>query len=144
MDTGKTDSKYVVIIYGGQTLDCSITAVNGVGIVYDETDVTGLCNTIKEFVQGQGDVSVTLSGNFSNTATTGSHTVIQPLNGDQTGATLTIQYGIRAAPTTGNPEFEATSMGVFAYTVDASGGSPTFTAPLRPLPGATAAWGTVS
>ena len=143
MATGKTDSKYVVIIYGGQTLDCSIQAVDGVGITYDQSDVTGLCNTIKEFVQGQGDVSVTLSGTMSNTATTGSHTVIEPLNGDQTGSTLTVQYGIRAAPTTGDPEFNVTAMGVFDYLVSSSGGAPTFSASLRPLTGATASWTTV-
>ncbi len=143
MATGKTDSKYVKVIYNSQTIDCSITGVDGVGIVYDETDVTGLCNSIKEAVQGQGTVAVNLSGNFSNTATTGSHTVFQALNGNTTGATLTIQIGIRATATSGDPEFEVTSMGVFSYVVSASGGSPTWSASLRPLPGATAAWGTV-
>ena len=143
MATGKTDSKYINIIFGGQTLDCSLTAVDGAGITYDQTDITGLCNTIKEYVQGQGDVSVALSGYLSNTATTGSHTVIEPLNGDTTGSTLTIQYGIRAAATTGDPEFEVTAMGVFDYLVSASGGAPTWSAALRPLTGATAAWGTV-
>ena len=139
MATGKTDNKYIVIIYGGQTIDCSIQAVDGVGITYDQTDVTGLCNAIKEYVQGQGNVSVSLSGTLSNTATTGSHTVIEPLNGDTTGSTLTVQYGIRAAPTTGDPEFNVTSMGVFGYTLSGT----SWTATLMPLPGATASWDTV-
>ena len=105
--------------------------------------MTGLCNSIMEAVQGQGTVAVNLSGTLSNTATTGSHTVIQALNGNTTGATLTIQIGIRAAATTGDPEFEVTAMGVFSYLVSLSSGAPTWTASLRPLPGATAAWGTV-
>jgi len=141
--TGKTNTKYINIIYNSQTLDCSIQGADGVGITYAEDDVTGLCNSIKEAVQGQGAVAVNLSGTFSNTATTGSHTVIQALNGNTTGATLTIQIGIRAAATTGDPEFEVTSMGVFGYTVGLSAGAPTWSASLRPLPGATAAWGTV-
>lgn len=143
MATGKTNTKYVVFIFGGQTLDCSVTGADGIGITYAEDDVTGLCNAIMEAVQGQGTVAVNLSGTFSNTATTGSHTVIEPLNGDTTGSTLTVQIGVRAAPTTGDQEFNVTSMGVFGYTVSLGSGAPTWSASLRPLPGATAAWDTV-
>lgn len=143
MATGKTNTKYVNIIYNSQTLDCSVQGVDGVGITYAEDDVTGLCNAIMEAVQGQGTVAVNLSGTLSNTATTGTHTVIQALNGNTAGATLTIQIGIRAAATTGDPEFEVTAMGVFSYLVSLATGAPTWSASLRPLPGATAAWGTV-
>lgn len=143
MATGKTTSQYVKFIYNSQTLDCSITGADGIGIAYDETDVTGLCNAIKEALPGQGTVAINLSGNFSNTATTGTHTVLSALNGNSTGATLTIQIGIRAAATGGDPEFEVTNVGVFNYLVSPSGGNVTWTASLRPLPGATAAWGTV-
>lgn len=144
MATGKTNSKYVVLIYGGQTMDCSYQGIDGLGITYAEDDVTGLCNAIMEAVQGQGTVAVNLTGTLSNTATTGSHTILSAQNGNATGSTLTVQIGIRAAATTGDPEFEVTSMGCFGYTVSLASGAPTWSASLRPLPGAAAAWGTVS
>lgn len=140
---GKTHSRFTTVTYNSQAITCSITSVTGVGISYAETDITTLCSTIMERIQGYGDVAITLSGPFDNTATTGGHIVVEALNGDPDGATLTIAIGIGAAPTTGDPEFEVTSMGVFSYVVDISGDAPTWTAELRPLPGATAAWGTV-
>lgn len=141
---GKTHSRWITITYNSQAITCSIKGATGIGIAYDETDVTSLCNAIKETLQGQGTVAIDLTGDFNNTATTGAHIVIEPLNGDATGATLTIAIGSNAAPTTGDPEFVVTNMGVFAYLVAPGTGSPQWTAALRTLPGATAAWGTVT
>lgn len=140
----KTHSRFVTFTYNSQAITCSITNVTGIGISYEEVDVTTLCNAIMEAIHGHGQVAIDASGPFNNTATTGAHVVIEPLNGDNTGATLTIAIGDNAAPTTGDPEFEVTNMGVFNYLVQAGGGAVTSSWQWRPLPGVTAAWGTVS
>lgn len=140
---GKTHSRFMTITYNSQAVTCSINSVDGIGVSYEEVDVTTLCNAIMETIHGHGTVAINASGPFNNTATTGSHIVIQPLNGNATGATLTIAIGSNAAPTTGDPEFEVTNMGVFNYLAAGGGGSVTASWAWRTLPGATAAWGTV-
>ena len=144
MATGKTHSRFVTITYGGQDITDSVDTINGIGITYEETDVSALNSAFMEFIQGRGDLNVSVSGKFDNTATTGGHTVVQPLNGDTTGSTLTIAIGIGAAPTMGDPKFEVTKMGTFNYLVQANPGQAvTWSASIRPLDGATAAWSTV-
>lgn len=140
---GKTHSRFVTFTYNSQAVTCSLTSVDGIGISYEEVDVTTLCNAIKENIQGHGTVALNASGPFNNTATTGAHVVVEPLNGSATGATLTIAIGSNAAPTTGDPDFEITAMGVFNYLVNVGGGAVTSSWSWRPLPGATAVWGTV-
>ena len=145
MATGKTHSRFVTITYGGQDITDSVDTINNIGLTYEETDVSSLASSLMEFIQGRGDLNVGLNGKFDNTATTGGHTVIEPLNGDTTGSTLTIAIGIGAAPTTNDPEFECTSVGTFNYMVQAQPGQAvTWSATLRPLDGASAAWGSVS
>ena len=117
--------------------------VSGIGISYEEADVTTICNAIKETLIGVGTVSIDASGPFNNTATTGAHNVIEPLNGDKDGATLVIAIGSMAAPTTGDPEFTITNLGVFNYITAVGGGAVTASWAWRTLPGTTASWGTV-
>ena len=144
MATGKTHSKNVTVTYGGQDISDGVDSINGIGLTYEEADVGGLNDSLNEFVQGRGDLNVALNGKLDNTATTGSHTVLEPLNGDTTGSTLTIAIGIGAAPDSGDPEFECTSVGLFNYLVQVGDGAVTYTGALRPLDGAAAAWGTVT
>jgi hypothetical protein len=142
--TGKTHSRFVTITYNSQNITDSVDTINGIGITYEETDVSSLASSLMEFIQGRGDLNLSVSGKFDNTATTGGHTVVQALNGNTTGATLTIAIGIGAAPTTGDPEFESTKIGTFNYLVQANPGQAVaWSASLRPLDGAVAAWGTV-
>lgn len=143
MATGKTHDRYVNVIYNSQTIPCRINNMSGVGITYDEADITTFCDALHMFVLGQGNVEITLSGPFDNTATSGAHAVFSAAVGNQTGYTLTIQIGIRAAATTGDPEFEATLMLTTSYVVNMGSGVPTWTATLKPGTGAAAAWGTV-
>lgn len=140
---GKTHSRFATITYNSQAVTCSIDNVSGIGVDYQSVDVTTLCNAIVESIQGHGQVSIDLSGPFNNTATTGAHNVIEPLNGDSSGAAMVIAIGSNAAPTTGDPEFNVTALGVFNYMVSLGGGAVTWSASLRPLPGATASWDTV-
>jgi hypothetical protein len=140
---GITHSQFVTITYNSQAITCSISSISGIGESYEEADVTTLCDAIMTAIHGRKTVNLDASGPFNTTATTGAHNVVQPLNGDPDGATLTIAIGDNAAPTGGDPEFEVTNMGVFSYIVEASGGTPTASWTWRPLPGAAASWGTV-
>jgi hypothetical protein len=142
---GKTHSKWVTISYNGQLVTCSIDNLSGVGVNYETVDVTTLCDSILQRLIGHGDVSISASGPFNNTATTGAHVVVEPLNGDPTGATLVVSIGSGAAPTTGDARFTVTNMGVDNYTVAAStGGAVTASWNWTPRPGSTAAWSVIS
>ena len=141
---GKTHSKWITVSYNSQLITCSIDSLNGIGVTFDTVEVTTLCSTIKERLMGHGDVSIGASGPFNNTATTGGHIVVEPLNGDPDGATLIISIGSGAAPTTGDARFTVTNMGVDNYMVGASvGGAVTSSWNWTPRPGSTAAWSVI-
>jgi hypothetical protein len=141
---GKTHSKWVTVSYNSQLITCSIDSLSGIGLNFDTVEVTTLCNTIKERLIGHSDVSIGASGPFNDTATTGAHNVVQPLNGNPTGAPLVISIGSGAAPTTNDAKFTVSLMGVDNYTVSAStGGAVTASWNWTPRPGSTAAWGTI-
>lgn len=148
MATGKTHPRYIKVLLddsGGTPRDISdsINSIGGIGLSYDQTDVTTIANSVKQYLTGYGDSSVSLGGPFNNTATTGAHTVLTGLNGANTAATLTIQIGIRAAATTGDPEFEGEYV-VTDYQLSGSGTDLTWSASLKPAFGtSTPAWGTV-
>ena len=142
---GKTHSKWMTVNYNSQLITCSIDSIDGIGVNFDTVEVTTLCNQIKERLIGHGDVSISASGPFNDTATTGAHNVIEPLNGDATGATLVISIGSGAAPTTGDATFTVTNLGVDNYMVAGSvAGAVTASWTFTPRQGATAEWGTIS
>ena len=141
---GKTHSKHIVVTYNSQLITCSIESINGVGVSFNTAEVTTLCNTIIERLAGMGDVSITASGPFNDTTTTGAHKVIEPLNGSNTGATLVIDIGSGATPTTGDARFTLAAAGVDNYTVSgATGNAVQATWTWTPRPGATAAWSVI-
>jgi len=148
MATGKTTGRYVKILLddsGGTPRDisASVSTIGGVGLNNEQVDVTTLSDSVMQYLSGRGDSTVELGGPFNNTATTGAHGVLSGLNGTNTAATLTIQIGIRAAPTTGDPEWEGEYV-VLAYPVNVGLNEVTWSATLKPAFGAaTPAWGTV-
>lgn len=148
MATGKTHSRYIKVLLddsGGTPRDItdSLDTIGDVGLTYDQADVTSLNSAIMQYLAGRGDADIQFGGPFNNTATTGAHTVFTGLNGTNTAATLTVQIGIRAAPTSGDPEFEGEFV-VTGYTVGSDLGAPKWKSSLRPAFGAAApAWGTV-
>jgi len=148
MATGKTTGRYVKILLddsGGTPRDisASVSTIGGVGLNNEQVDVTTLSDSVMQYLSGRGDSTIELGGPFNNTATTGAHGVLSGLNGTNTAATLTIQIGIRAAPTTGDPEWEGEYV-VLAYPVNVGLNEVTWSATLKPAFGAaTPAWGTV-
>lgn len=139
----KTHSRHVTVTYDGNDITGSVRSINNIGVQHQEVDASTLASTLDEFIHGRGSLNLELQGPLNNAASQG-HKTIEPLNGDADGATLLIQIGDGAAPTTGDPEFNADNIGVFNYQVQVpDNGLVTYSASLRPLDGATASWDTV-
>lgn len=154
MATGKTTSRYITFTLddsGGtpRNITNSITSIGGIGLNFDQVDVTTLADSVMQYLAGRGDAAISISGVFNNTAVaaapneSGAHPVLSSLNGANTAATLTIAIGIRAAPTTGDPEFSGEFI-CTSYTIGADLQNANWSAELKPAFGvAQPAWGTV-
>jgi len=143
---GKTHARWIRVSVGDasgnpQDISGDVTEVN-IPIVYDDEDVTGFSDGVHNVEVGHPTMELTMSGVFNNTATTGAHSVLSGIVG-YVGAnapvTVTIQIGIRAAPTAGDPEFEG-SYFCTEYTVNPD---LTWGATFKPGSGTAPAWGTV-
>jgi len=141
MATGKTHGKHVTVTYNSQDISDDVKTIGGLGVSYDEVDVSGL-EAVRDYVAGMGDSTVVLTGSFDNTASSGAHTVLSAANGNNTSYTLTVAVGIRTAPAGGDPEFEGGYITTnYLVNVDPATG---WTATLKPAFGAASpAWGTV-
>ena len=122
------------------TLD--VNAVD-TGIVTDAHDVAAFGEAFHNFVPGQADAPITLTGLF-NSATDRSHDVLKDLQSSGVVVTITIGIGQNTAPTTGDPEFEGEYYCV-GYTPSASNAAAiTFTANFVVANATGAVWGTVA
>ena len=115
---GRTVGKYCkfqIDDSGATVRDIPVTSINGVGLQYDEVDVSAIQDAVKGFLNGQPDVSLEISGPFDSSAAqaasasgavaalSGSHTVLNDLPNDLTGLTIGVYFGIRQYWTTGEP-----------------------------------------
>jgi len=164
MSTGRTVSKFFKFQLddsGGTVRDIPVSSIGGVGVTYDQVALPALQDAVKGFLSGHGDVSLAISGPFSNQVVagasasgaapvlSGSHVVLSAVNGGSTPLTFGAYFGIRGYWATGDPCFGITSSAtsgilVFDYTVDP--GDPTmYTANLKMYPGSSLpAWGTAA
>lgn len=159
MTTGRTIGKYFkfqIEDSGGVMRDIPVNTISGVGITYDEIDVSALQEAIKGFLAGLGTVSIPFGGPVDNTAAqaasttgnapalSGSHIVLSALDGGNTGKSVGIYLGIQGYWATGDPVFGGVDAFIVTdYTVDPA--SMTYSAKLAYKAGATApAWGTAA
>lgn len=135
MATGRTTprfTKFQIEDSGGTLRDIPVTTIGAVGLTYEEIDLTAMQELVKNFLSGQATFSLTLTGPFDNSAAvtasasgesaaaklSGSHTVLEPLNGGLTPRAFGVYFGIRADWATGDPVFGAdNSVIVTDYTV---------------------------
>jgi hypothetical protein len=163
MATGRTAGKWFkfqVDDSGGTVRDIPVTTINDVGLTYDEVDVTALQDALKTALPGMPDVTITITGPFSNTAAaaasgtgaapalSGSHTVLSAINGVNTPLTLGVYLGIRGYWATGDPCFGLTSsasVGFVCTNYTVNPGDMTYTAQFKVFAGSSApAWGTAA
>lgn len=146
MATGKTNARYIRVFVdntsgAAQDLSASVASVNGVGLQNDTTDVTAYSDGVHNFTLGHPSADIEMSGPFNNTASTGSHTVLAAIAAapyTQDSYTVTVEFGIRAAPAAGDPTFEGEYQ-LVSYVVAGDG---TWTATFTPASATAPAWGT--
>ncbi len=145
MATGKTNAKHIRVIVDNSTaatkdISAFVSSVSGVGLTYAEQDVTAYSDGIINFTLGHPSSELEITGPFSNLAATGSHTVLNAIAGQQSATiTVTVNIGIRADPTGGDPQFEGEYY-CSSYMVNGDG---TYTARFVPASATAPAWGTV-
>lgn len=158
---GRTVSKWVRFVTGdnaGTLREVPVDSINGVGLTYDEVELTAFQDAIKGVLSGHPDCVVEITGPFDTSAAvaaagsgaapalSGSHTVLNPLAGGNTPRSLGVYIGDRAYWATGAPVFGISSSATSgfictAYTVDTSAGK--YSARFRLFPGSSLpAWGT--
>lgn len=144
MATGVTAGKYTILTYNSQVVR-SVTKISAAGLNYPPVDVTTFSSSIKENLLAIPEVKISVEALLDNTATTGALTVFSAAGvlGNQTGAPLLIDWGIRATATTGDPRFSNTLMSVAGLTIDSDpNGTPTMKMDLVSLPGSAASFTT--
>ena len=149
--TGRTTSKWTAFLVddsAGTPRNIPVDSINGVGLTYDEVDLTAFTDAIKGALPAHPDVTITITGPFDTTADTGSHTVLSAICGGVTPLTLDVQVGMRHAWEAGEPQFGITSSAAngflcFEYIPDVNSGK--YSAKFRMFPGSIApAWGTAA
>ena len=146
MATGKTNAKHIRVKLDDSVptlrdISAGVAQVSGVGLTYAEQDVTAYSDGIINFTLGFPSSDIELSGPIDNLATTGSYTVLKSIVGLQTATyTLEVQFGIRAAPATGDPNFS----GEYYCSSLKLNGDGTFSARLVPASATAPVFGTVA
>lgn len=158
MATGRTVSRHIKVQLedsGGVMRDIPIATIGNIGITYDEVDVSALQEAVKGMLNGQGNFSTQITGPFDNTAAvtasasgeasedhlSGSHTVLNPLNGSNTPRAFGIYIGVQADWATGDPVFGADNCVIVSNYTCTDGVN--YSATITHVSGGTApAWGT--
>jgi hypothetical protein len=159
MATGRTSprfSKFQIEDSGGTLRDIPVKTISGVGLTYEEIDVSAMQELVKGFLSGQATFNITITGPFDNkvaaTASasgedaeshlSGSLTVLEPLNGGLTPRAFGVYFGVQNHWSTGDPVFGAdNSVIVTDFTMDPAAG--TYSAKIAYVSGGTAPdWGT--
>jgi hypothetical protein len=155
--TGRTVQKYTDFIIedsGGTLRSIPVDSINGVGLDYEEVDLTAFQDAIRGVLTGHPDMTIDITGPFDTSAAvaagtlSGSHTILSAIAGGSTPLAMDIQIGIRQAWEAGEPQFGISSdatNGVICtmYNVDPATGK--YSARFRPIAGSAApAWGTAA
>lgn len=114
--------------------------VSGGGLIFDEVEMTGVSNAVKNYLAGHANSEIRAQFYLNDTASTGSLTVLKSMHGAV--ATLELQWGGGGAPAEDDPQWDGEYVLLDASVVLA-GNKPVINA--RWLPGsATApAWGVI-
>lgn len=117
MATGKTNSRFFRMVYGGYDLSGDARALGSMGSTYAETDVTGWNEGVVNFTLGTPAINLEgFQAVFNNTASTGIHSALAGF----VNSYSTVFIGIRAAPAVGDPTFSIPNQQA-SYTVAGDG-----------------------
>lgn len=117
-------------------------SVSGGGLVFDEADMTGVSNTVYNFLADRATSEISATFHLNDTATTGAFTVLKATGG--LVGTLTMQWGQNgAAPTTNDPEWEGEYV-LLSNNVTLDGNKAVINCTWKPSGATPPAWGTVA
>jgi hypothetical protein len=120
VQTGRTVNKFAYLIVGdsGNALrEIPCDSIGDVGLKYDPVDVSAWQDAVKNVLSNQPSAPIKITGPFDTSAAatapatteahalSGSHTVLQPINGDNLPHTLQIRFGMRHNWEAGEPVF---------------------------------------
>jgi hypothetical protein len=117
-NTGRTVSRYTdfrVDDSAGTLRSIPVDSINGVGLTFDEVNVTAFQDAIKNALLGHPGCTISITGPFDTGAAqaagtlSGSHTILNGIVGVNTPLSLDVQVGIRHAWESGEPQFGITS-----------------------------------
>ncbi len=152
--TGRTTFKNVTI-YIGDTGDVlralPLNSLSVVGVKYEEKDLTAWQDAVTGRLPAMPDAPIEWGGIWDTAAAataptlSGSHTVLNALNGGYTPRTIDIRIGVRAAAEADSPQFGISKTATSGYIVtsyDVDLGNGTYKARAVLFPGsALPAWG---
>ncbi len=97
-------------------ISTQVTETDGIPLEYDQIEVGGFGEAVKQYVAGRADAPVTLKGSWSSTI----HNMFKDSVGDDTSTkSVEFRFGDNAAPTTGDPKISGEYV-VSAYKVTAA------------------------
>lgn len=97
-------------------ISVQVTETDGIPLEYDQIEVGGFGEPVKQYVAGRADAPTTLKGSWNATI----HNMFKDAVGDDTTTkTVEFRYGNNAAPTTGDPKISGEYV-VSSYKVMAS------------------------
>jgi len=149
VQTGRTVSKHVQFHIGNATNAAirwiPIDTLSAVGVTYDETDLTAWMDAVKGMLPNMPAAPIDIGGPWdttadstNDTALSGSHTILNGINGGATPLTLDIRIGMRHTWETGEPNFGITASATSGYLCTAYNvdfGSQRYTAHFDLFPG---------
>ena len=124
VQTGRTVARWTYFIIDDSTgtiRSIPIDSINGVGLTYDEVDLTAFQDAVKGALPETPDCVITITGPFDTTAAeavgtlSGSHTILSAIVGGVTPLTIDFQVGIRHAWEAGEPQFGITSSATVGF-----------------------------
>lgn len=156
-NTGRTVKRWVDVRIddsGGTLRSIPVSSIGGVGLDYPEVELVAFQDAIKGVLLDTPEFETEISGPFDTTAAqtagtlSGSHTILNGVNGGSTPLTFDVQIGIRHAWESGEPQFGITSSaanGVLVTGYQVNLEDMTYTAKIVMAAGSAApAWGTAA
>jgi hypothetical protein len=110
--TGRTVARFTNFLVddaAGTLRSIAVDSINGVGLTYDEVNLTAFQDAIKNALLGHPGCTISITGPFDTTASTGSHTVLSAIVGLLVPLSLDVQVGMRHVWESGEPQFGITS-----------------------------------
>jgi len=148
VNTGRTVSRFVTFWFSDGTMrQLPVDSINGVGLTYEETELTAFQDAIKGALPNTPDCQIDITGPFDTTAN-GAHAVLSAANGVMTPRSLDVKVGMRQTYAEGEPQFGSTASATSgwictSYIVDVNASK--YSAKFRLFPGSSApAWGVAS